>query len=341
VKQGKPTGALGHSLGVAIYARVSTLEQAEDEVPIAAQVKECYAHAAKQGWQVVATFKDEGMSGSSDDRPEFKEMIAQAKDRTKPFDAVLVWKYNRLSRKAEHRLAYFGMLRRRGVRVVSIKEPELEGSMAVLVEPLLAAVDEFYIVQIAEDTLRGLKEIARQGYSAGGRPPKGYRAVKKVVGLKRNGEPIFRTAWEPDPEWQDKALKAFEMAAQGRPAQEIIAATGVVRNRSSLSVYLRNPAFVGQRLYKLPNSLGDQNHPPPESRRRVGGGAQRPSSHRSPRTLPESPGGSFRQAPTGWLHPSPVFHLRLDSHPMVRPARLPLCGLPSQRPGLLHLLRAK
>ena len=81
------------------------------------------------------------------------------------------------------------MLRRRGVRMISINEPEVEGSMAVLVEPLLAAVGESFIAQIAEDTLRGLKEIARQAFSGGGRPPRGYRAVKKVVGLKRSGEP--------------------------------------------------------------------------------------------------------------------------------------------------------
>ena len=90
---------------------------------------------------------------------------------------------------SQHCLAYFGMLRRRGVRMISINEPEVEGSMAVLVEPLLAAVGESFIAQIAEDTLRGLKEIARQAFSGGGRPPRGYRAVKKVVGLKRSGEP--------------------------------------------------------------------------------------------------------------------------------------------------------
>ena len=116
-------------------------------------------------------------------------------------------------------------------------------------ESILAVVDEFLTLQIGEDVLRGQKEIARQGYSAGWRPPKGYRGAKKAVGLKKSGEPIFRTAWEPDPESKDKALQAFHMAADGKNFAEIVQATGVVANKSSLSTYLHNRAFKGERVY--------------------------------------------------------------------------------------------
>ena len=91
--------------------------------------------------------------------------------------------------------------------------------MAVLVEPTLAAIDEFMEIQVGEDTLRGLKEIARQGYSAGGRPPVGYRKASLQVGTKRDGTPLLRTMWEPDPIMAPKVREAFEMAAQGRSIQ--------------------------------------------------------------------------------------------------------------------------
>ena len=99
-----------------------------------------------------------------------------------------------MSRKLEHRITYQALLRRLGIKVISVKEPEFDGALGFLVESILAVVDEFMALQIGEDVLRGQKEIARQGYSPGGRPPKGYRTAKKVVGLRQNGEPIFRTA---------------------------------------------------------------------------------------------------------------------------------------------------
>ena len=99
-----------------------------------------------------------------------------------------------MSRKLEHRITYQVLLRRLGIKIISVKEPEFDGALGFLVESILAVVDEFMALQIGEDVLRGQKEIARQGYSPGGRPPKGYRTAKKVVGLRQNGEPIFRTA---------------------------------------------------------------------------------------------------------------------------------------------------
>lgn len=232
-----------------IYARVSSEDQAEEEVPIQGQIRECQAFAAAKGWQVVEVFKDEGISGRTDERPAFQRMMALAKEKPKPFDVIVAWKANRLSRKLEHRLTYQALLRRKGVKVSLVKEPEFDGALGFLVESILAVVDEFLTLQIGEDVLRGQKEVARQGYSAGGRPPKGYRSAKKVLGLKKSGEPIFRTAWEPDPEWRDKAFEAFQKAADGRSFAEIVQATGVVANKSSLSTYLHNRAFIGERIY--------------------------------------------------------------------------------------------
>jgi DNA invertase Pin-like site-specific DNA recombinase len=172
-------------------------------------------------------------------------MIAEAKRVPRPLDLLLIWKSNRLSRNVEHRLGYQRILCKKGIRIISMHEPEFEGSMAVIMEPILATVDEFYCAQIAEDTLRGLKQIARDGYSAGGQPPRGYRNAKKAVGIKKDGQPIFRTAWKPDPEWKDRALLAFRMAAEGKIFDDICPATGVMSNKSSLSTYLRNRAFIG------------------------------------------------------------------------------------------------
>ena len=63
----------------AIYARVSTEMQAEDEIPILGQVEECRKFAESKEWEVVEVFKDEGFTGRNTNRPAFTKLMAEAK----------------------------------------------------------------------------------------------------------------------------------------------------------------------------------------------------------------------------------------------------------------------
>ncbi len=236
---------------VCIYARVSSQMQAEEEIPILGQIEECKAFAEKHGWQVVEVYKDEGFSGSTAERPALQEILRHAREKPKPFNKVVVWKGSRIARDVEGRLACERLLTRNEIDVVTVAEPMFEGPTKTLVLPIFAAVDEYYLDQVSEDTKRGLKQLAKQGYSTGGRPPKGYRTKREVVGLKKNGEPRFRARLEPDPEWRGLALKAFEMLAEGRSSADIIHETGVVKNPSSIPTYFRNPVFIGERVFNV------------------------------------------------------------------------------------------
>ena len=99
--------------------------------------------------------------------------------------------------------------------------------------------------------------LARSGWnqlataSAGGNPPKGYRAVQEVVGIKQNGEPRFLVKWEPDPIWRHQALKAFQMVAESRSSIDIIQETKIAKNVSSLPTLFRNPTYIGERVYNV------------------------------------------------------------------------------------------
>ena len=61
-----------------------------------------------------------------------------------PFEEVLVWKFSRFTRKREHAVAFKSMLRRRGVRVVSITEHADDSPTGKLMEAIIESVDEFY-----------------------------------------------------------------------------------------------------------------------------------------------------------------------------------------------------
>ena len=92
----------------ALYLRVSTARQAKREIPIAGQELECREFAAGHGWEVVAVYRDEGVSGHTDQRPDLQEMLRAAERRE--FDALVLWEISRLSRRAEHTLSWVAKL---------------------------------------------------------------------------------------------------------------------------------------------------------------------------------------------------------------------------------------
>lgn len=103
---------------VAIYARCSAGKQAEKDLSIPAQLDACRLGAKQRGWEVVAEFVNAAESATTDDRPQFREMIAAAKQKPPQFDYIVVWKSSRFSRNREDGVRYQRILERNRVRVV-------------------------------------------------------------------------------------------------------------------------------------------------------------------------------------------------------------------------------
>ncbi len=97
----------------AIYARVSSERQAEKDLSIPAQIKALRKYALERGWDVVVEYVDEAESARTANRPAFKEMIAMAKKKEKPFDTILVWKLSRFARNREDSILYNRCLEKR------------------------------------------------------------------------------------------------------------------------------------------------------------------------------------------------------------------------------------
>ncbi|WP_206660984.1 recombinase family protein, partial [Propioniciclava flava] len=78
-----------------LYARLSVTK--EESVSIARQLQSCRRYAEARGWEVVGEFVDDGVSATAN-RPEerlgWKSLLA-ARD----FDAVIIWKVDRLARR--------------------------------------------------------------------------------------------------------------------------------------------------------------------------------------------------------------------------------------------------
>ena len=159
----------------ALYLRVSSQGQADRELPIAGQERECRAYCERAGFTVDRVYRDEALSGRHDDRPGFQEMIRAAK--SKEFDTIVTWELSRLSRKSEHTLAYVGRLRSWGVDVRSVTQDFLaDTAMGRLMLTIMAGIAEFESEMIGERTQRGMAESAKRGRRPGGTPPYGYRS---------------------------------------------------------------------------------------------------------------------------------------------------------------------
>ena len=161
---------------------------------------------------------------------------------------MLVWKLSRFGRDIEEGLIYRAVLRKMDIELISYKEPIPEDPLGTLITHVLMAVDQFYAAATAADVLRPQKELARQRFSAGGRPPVGYRREPVQVGTRYDGTPLTRARWAPDPDAAPRVVQAFQMAAEGIGYDEIVAATRICHNKSSLATIFANPIYRGVKV---------------------------------------------------------------------------------------------
>lgn len=159
---------------VVVYARVSSEQQAERDLSIPAQLKEFHKRAKSERWEIVREFVDEAQSARTADRPAFQELISFAKRKDHPIDAIVVWKLSRFARNREDSVVYKSLLRRHDVQVLSLTEQIDDSPTGRLLEGVLETIDEFYSLNLAQESMRGKNEAFRQGRWPGGCPPFGY-----------------------------------------------------------------------------------------------------------------------------------------------------------------------
>lgn len=165
----------------AAYIRVSTDDQLEYSPD--SQLSQIRRYAKNSDFVLPEAYifvEEEGRSGrNSAKRPEFMKMIATAKKRPKPFDAILVWKFSRFARNRQDSIVYKSMLRKElGIDVISVSEYIGDDKMSIITEAIIEAMDEYYSVNLAEEVTRGMTEKAHRGEPLT-YPPFGYQIENK------------------------------------------------------------------------------------------------------------------------------------------------------------------
>ena len=153
-----------------IYARYSSDSQREESIE--GQLRECTEYAERNGITVLRSYIDRALSARTADRPEFQNMIKDSEQKL--FDVVLIWKLDRFSRDRYDSAHYKRILKKNGVKVISVKENISDGPEGIILESMLEGYAEYYSAELSEKIHRGQKENALKGRNNGGGIPLGY-----------------------------------------------------------------------------------------------------------------------------------------------------------------------
>lgn len=175
----RPTtaGANPRPLRCAIYARVSTQEQANEGTSLSTQIERCRTHAATQGWDVVGEFIDEGVSGTLVSRPALNRLWAEV--RAGRVDVVIVAKLDRFFRNARGFENGLHDLDEHGVALVSVAESlDTETPGGRMMRSMFGIIAAWERETIADRTIGGSRATAQAGFWNGGPAPYGYQLAE-------------------------------------------------------------------------------------------------------------------------------------------------------------------
>lgn len=164
---------------VVVYARVSTLEQAEKDLSLPAQLAAMREDARRRGFEIAKEYIEPGASGTDDNRKVFQQMIAEISSATSDVSHILVFHSSRFMRNVAKASVYKERLRRVGVRVLAIRQETADDPSGHLLETVHQAIDQYESEVNGERTSAAMRQCAEQGYFPGGITPYGF-GKKKV-----------------------------------------------------------------------------------------------------------------------------------------------------------------
>ncbi len=225
-----------------IYARYSSDSQREESIE--GQLRECTEYAERNGITVLRSYIDRALSARTADRPEFQNMIKDSEQKL--FDVVLIWKLDRFSRDRYDSAHYKRILKKNGVKVVSVKENISDGPEGIILESMLEGYAEYYSAELSEKVIRGMTDNALKCKFNGGMMPIGY-----VIDAEQH--------FQIDPLTAPFVLEAFKRYDGGETISSImnwLNEQGLTNTRgqkmtfNSVGHILHNRRYIGEFRYR-------------------------------------------------------------------------------------------
>lgn len=240
---------------VAIYARVSTIEQAEEGYSIDEQVKLLSDLSEREGYNIHKEYVDRGKSGKNiKGRPALQQLLQDAAN--KEFDMLFVWKVNRLSRKTKDLLNIVEALEGKNIVFRSYTERyETETPAGKMQFRMLAVIAEFERDNIAQNVKMGMLARAREGSWNGGQVL-GY----DVVNVPQENRKRKNSQLVINPKEAQTVRKIFELYTQGNGYKAITSQLNkeghLTKKKkyfsiNSIRTILTNPLYAGYIRYNV------------------------------------------------------------------------------------------
>ena len=253
---------------VAIYARYSSENQRPESIED--QIRGCEELAAERGYSVDSThiYRDEAKSGALRDRPGLETLLAAA--RARQFEAVLVDDLSRLSRDNHFLLTLYAEFRFNGVRIISradsLDSDDLHSKLGFQMRGI---VNELYLDDLREKTLRGQKGQKARGFTVG-EATYGYHSVPVgEMRVDRQGRPRpdgYRMVI--DPAEAEVVLRIFRDFGEGKAVKALTKELNIeeVQGRrkfrrgwspSTISRILKNEKYIGRWIWNRSETRRD------------------------------------------------------------------------------------
>ena len=190
-------------LNAVIYARYSSHAQRDESIE--AQVAKCRKYAKSHDYTIIHEYCDHAISGKTDDRPQFQQMIKDAEK--KEFQYIIMYTLDRFSRDRYDSAFYKRKLKKLGIQWIYTEQPIMDGPEGILVESFLEGMAEYYSANLARGVRRGMEQNAQNGYVNGGLCPLGFMVKDK--------------RYVPDPVMAPVVKEIFERYAAGERMADI------------------------------------------------------------------------------------------------------------------------
>lgn len=157
------------------YYRYSSASQRD--ASIEQQRKAAREYADRKEYRIIKEYSDHAISGTSDERPEFRLMLSEVREIRPAY--LILWKTDRLSRDRFDAVIAKATLREAGVKIVYVTGgiPDDDEATQNILEALYEAVDANYILGLRDNINRGLRDNA-QNAIYNGRKTLGYKGER-------------------------------------------------------------------------------------------------------------------------------------------------------------------
>ncbi|HUL39547.1 MAG TPA: recombinase family protein [Methanomassiliicoccales archaeon] len=222
----------------AIYARVSTEDQAKEGFSIAAQSKRMNAYCKARGWQVAGEYVDEGYSGREIKRPAYLRMMNE-KDL---WDVLVVLKMDRIHRNSRNFAVMMDNLRDWGKEFNSMQESfDTTTAIGRFVMDTIQRIAQLESEQIGERVKMGMTQKAKKGNGyLGFGEPYGYDYVDKKLLIKEDEAAVVREIFITY-----LVGASLQDIIDGLNARKISAKKGGQWTKEVVSSILKNPLYCG------------------------------------------------------------------------------------------------